>query len=203
MNVFDSFKLLKNDMIDKGWVIDAFPFNYKDCDYIVLAKLYQEGEKKPQYALMKVEILKSENIDERLTAPVNANGFLIEAKPLREFFNIEYGGNLGDLLSQFNAYFSQFIPTHVNLGKPQNLKEAMIASLSKSDGEAPDRLYCYAVRRNPEDQKRTPFNDNKTRLLRPNLYAEFESDLSISFCYSINIHDEERDAEVIAKFTNR
>src|SRR3990167_1532914 len=117
MNVFDSFKLLKNDMIDKGWVIDAFPFNYKDCDYIVLAKLYQEGEKKPQYALMKVEILKSENIDERLTAPVNANGFLIEAKPLREFFNIEYGGNLGDLLSQFNAYFSQFIPTHVNLGK--------------------------------------------------------------------------------------
>lgn len=45
MSVFESFKLLKVDMIASGWVIEAFPFNYKNRDYIVLAKLYEDGEK--------------------------------------------------------------------------------------------------------------------------------------------------------------
>lgn len=45
MSIFNNFKLLKADMIAKGWVIDAFPFNYKSRDYIVLAKLYENREK--------------------------------------------------------------------------------------------------------------------------------------------------------------
>ncbi|WP_258526204.1 DUF6037 family protein [Vibrio tarriae] len=65
MSVFENFKLLKSDMVASGWIIEAFPFNYKNRDYIVLAKLYEDGERKPKYALMKVEILKSENINEQ------------------------------------------------------------------------------------------------------------------------------------------
>ena len=190
-------------MTNIGWVIEAFPFNYKNCDYIVLAKLYQEGEKKPKYALMKVDILKRNNIDERITAPVNTKGFLITPQLLREFFNIDYGENLGDILSQFNECFGKFIPTQVNLGKSQELIDAMISSLSKSDSEDPNKLYCYDVRRNPEGKKRTVFNDNKTRLLRSNLYVTFASDNSISFCYSANTNQEETDAEIITKFTSR
>lgn len=203
MSVFENFRLLKADMIEKGWVIEAFPFNYKRCDYIVLAKLYEYGEKKPKYALMKVEILKSEDIHVRLASPVNANGFLIETKLLREFFNIEYGENLGDLLTQFNEYFSQFIPTQVTLVKPPRIKEAMVISLSKSDSQDPNKRYCYGVRRNPEGEKRTPFNDNKTRLLRSTLYSEFSSDQSISFCYSIDVNDQKSDAVIIENFSNR
>lgn len=75
--------------------------------------------------------------------------------------------------------------------------------MSQSDSQDPNKLYCYAVRRNPIGQKRTPFNDNKTRLLRPSLYTEFEGDSSISFCYSADINDEEGDAEIIEKFTIR
>jgi|TARA_R110002033_G_scaffold87544_3_gene137603 hypothetical protein len=203
MSVFENFKLLKMDMIDKGWVIEAFPFNYKNCDYIVLSKLYQDGEKKDKYALMKVDILESNNIDNRITVPVNTSGFLIKAQLLRKFFNIDYAENLGDILSQFNEYFAYFIPTHVNLGKPQELIDVMIGSLSKSDSEDPNKLYCHNVRRNPEGQKRTPFNDNKTRLLRSTLYETFKSDPSISFCYSTDINHEETDVKIIAKFTNR
>lgn len=203
MSVFENFKFLKADMIEKGWVIEAFPFNYKSCDYIVLAKLYEDGEKKPKYALMKVEILKSDVINVRLASHVNANGFLIEAKLLREFFNIEYGENLGDLLSQFNEYFAQFVPTQVNLVKWPQIKEAMVASLSKSDSQDPNKRYCYGVRRNPEGEKRTSFNDNKTRLLRPTLYSEFSSDQSISFCYSTDVNDQKSDAVIIAVFSNR
>lgn len=203
MSVFENFKLLKADMIAKGWVIEAFPFNYKSRDYIVLAKLYEDGERKPKYALMKVEILKSENINERLVSAVNANGFLVEAKLLRAFFNIEYGENLGDILSQFNEYFAQFIPSQVTLGKPPKIEEAMVRSLSKSDSQDPKKRYCYAVRRNPDGQQRTPFNDNKTRLLRPTLYPEFSGDQSISFCYSIDANDHKSDAVIIQNFSNR
>lgn len=203
MSVFENFKLLKADMIEKGWVIEAFPFNYKETDYIVLTKLYEDGEKKPKYALIKVEILKSDNISERLVSPVNASGFLIEAKLLRQFFNIEYGENLGDLLSQFNEYFSQFIPTQVTLGKSIQIENVMIMSLSKSDSQDPNKRYCHSVRRNPKGKKRTPFNDNKTRLLRPDLYAELSGDQSISFCYSTETSDQKSDAEIIANFGSR
>lgn len=203
MSVFENFKLLKADMIANGWVIDAFPFNYKSRDYIVLAKLYEDGEKKPKYALMKIEILKSENINDRLVTAVNTNGFLIEAKLLREFFNIEYGENLGDILSQFNEYFAQFIPTQVTPGKSPQIEEAMVASLSKSDSQDPKKRYCYSVMRNPDGRKRTPFNDNKTRLLRPSLYPEFSGDQSISFCYSTDSNDHKSDAVIIQNFSNR
>jgi Family of unknown function (DUF6037) len=203
MSVFESFKLLKADMIANGWAIEGFPFNYKDLDYIVLAKLYEKGEIKPKYALLKIEILKSQNINERLISAVNANGFLIEPKLLREFFNIEYGENLGDILSQFNEYFAKFIPTQITLGKPPRIEEAMIASLSKSDSQDPKKRYCYGVRRNQDGRARTPFNDNKTRLLRPTLYQEFSADQSISFCYSIDTNDHKSDAVIIQNFSNR
>ncbi|UJR52954.1 DUF6037 family protein [Dickeya zeae] len=203
MSVFQSFKLLKADMAASGWVIEGFPFNYKNRDYIVLAKLYEDGEKKPKYALMKVEILKSEKINERLVSAVNANGFMIEAKLLRAFFDIEYGENVGDLLSQFNDYFAQFIPTHVTLGKSPHIEEAMVICLSKSDSQDPNKRFCYGVMRNSEGRQRTPFNDNKTRLLRPTLYPEFSSDLSISFCYSTDANDHKSDAVIIQNFSNR
>ncbi len=203
MSVFESFKLLKADMVANDWVIEAFSFNYKNRDYIVLVKLYENGEKKPKYALMKVEILKSEKINERLVSAVNVNGFMSEAKLLRAFFDIEYGENLGDLLSQFNEYFSQFIPTHVTLDKSPHIKEAMVISLSKSDSQDPNKRFCYGVMRNSDGRQRTPFNDNKTRLLRPILYSEFSSDLSISFCYSTDDNDHKSDAVIIQNFSNR
>jgi len=83
------------------------------------------------------------------------------------------------------------------------MKEAMVTSLSRSDSQDPNKRYCYGVRRNPEGEKRTPFNDNKTRLLRATLYSEFSSDQSISFCYSTDVNDQKSDAEIIANFSNR
>lgn len=153
--------------------------------------------------MMKIEILKSENINERLITAVNTNGFLIEAKLLREFFNIEYGKNLGDILSQFNEYFAQFIPTQVISNKSPQIEKAMVASLSKSDSEDPKKCYCYGVMRNPDGRNRTPFNDNKTRLLRPTLYPEFSGDQSISFCYSTDSNAHKSDAVIIQNFSNR
>lgn len=203
MSVFSNFKFLKEDMEKNGWVIEAFPFEYKNHSYIVLAKLYQDHEKKPQYALMKTEFIRQDDSSIKKTIPVNASRFIIGAKELRAFFGIEYANNLGDILKQFNENFAKFIPEQVTLNKPDSLKDSMVRSLSESDSEDPNKLYCFDVRRNGGNGKRTKFNDNKTRLLRPNLYLLFKDEQTVSFFYSSDPNQEETDESILTKFSRR
>jgi Family of unknown function (DUF6037) len=128
---------------------------------------------------------------------------MTDARTLREFFDIDYSPNIGDILHQFNEYFSRFIPTQVNPNKSESLKSSMIYSLSRSDSEDPNKIYCFTIRRNHNNGRRTPFNDNKSRLLRPSLYSKFKEEPTISFCYSINYKDEKSDEEIIKSFSNR
>jgi len=201
--IFENLRLLKKDMEENGWIIEAFRFNYKKANYIVLVILYQEGEKKPRYALLKMEIIKEENLNRSIIFPANSTGFIADTKKLREFFNINYSQNIGEILQQFSKHFSSFIPTEINQNKSEILKTTMIMSLSKSDSEDPNKTYCYTIRRNPNNAKRTLFNDNKTKLLRPNLYLKFKEDPTISFCYSLNRSDEKADEEILSKFSTR
>ncbi|KXS52629.1 MAG: hypothetical protein AWU57_2987 [Marinobacter sp. T13-3] len=203
MAVFDNFRLLREDMENNGWIIEAFPFKYKRCSYIVLAKLYQENEGRPQFALMKAKIMREDDVSVNITIPVNVNGFISGAKELREFFGIEYAPNIGEILQQFNEQFAKFIPTSVELNKPDRLKDVMVSDLSSSDSECPTKLYCFDVRRNSENRNRTPFNDNKTRLLRPSLYSQFCDDETVSFCYSSESEQEESDEKILSKFSRR
>ena len=107
MKVFENFRQLKSDMESNGWVIDAFPFTYKAVNYIVLIKLYDDNDtNRPEFALLEVEFLKKNNVSDNLIAPANTTGFLIKAQDLRKYFGIGWSENLGDILSQFNQYFS-------------------------------------------------------------------------------------------------
>lgn len=202
-HILQNLKLLKEDMEDKGWVIEAFTFNYKNISYIVLVKLYVEHEIKPEYALLKLEFIKANDSNHTLIVSANSNQIMITPQILREFFNINYSPNLRDILQQFYEYFSGFIPTQVNPNKPDNIKKLMVSSLSKSDSENPDKIYCYTVKRNSNNEKRSPFNDNKTQLLRPALYARFKEERTISFCYSLHPQKEKTDEEILLNFGRR
>lgn len=203
MAIFENFRLLKESMQNEGWIIEAFAFQYKTTNYIVLVKLYMENENRPKYALLKTEFIKEGNFEESLTVPVNINGFIIDAKTLRNFFGIEYSENLGNILQQFNKYFSEFIPNEVNITKPDSLIQPILNSLSKSDSEAPEKRYCFNVKRNPKGELRTIYNDNKTKILRPKLYKTFEKEKTISFCYSKDILNEKTDEEILLNFSKR
>lgn len=189
-------------MQKKGWVIEAFPFRYKSNDFIVLVRLYLETENRPEYALLKTEIVKNFDLKNSITYPVNSNGFMnIDVKKFREFFGIEFSKNeLGNILKQFHSHFSKFIPKEFSVSKSEPLKNLIVASLSNSDSEDPTKIYCYTVTRKGN---RTPFNDNKSRLLRPGLYDRFKSDPTISFCYKSEKHDERSDEQILQKFANR
>lgn len=204
--MLENLKLLKEDMIKKGWSIDSFIFCYKNIDYVVLVKLYDSKDKKPQYALLKLEFIKIDDITRTLEIPANSNKLIIEAQKLREYFNIEYSKNLGDILKQFTELLGKFIPTYVNSNKTEIEFQEIDKSLSISDSQDPNRKYCYKVKRNGfrkdgSPARRSIYNDNITRIRRPNLYKKIGGDNTLSFCYSIDPNDEKSDIEIIENWT--
>ena len=181
---------LKADMEKNGWVIDSFKFQYKQDDYIVLVILYAPDEPRPQYALLQLDFLDAKNFKNHLLVPANAQKLMTDAKIIREFFDIKYQENLGEILLQFSTWLGKFIPDRVNTQKSQTEKEAMVYTLSKKDSDDPSRIYCYAVKRNTtakdrltgivRQQRRSPYNDNKTRVLRRTLYNRLGGDYFLS-----------------------
>lgn len=57
------------------------------------------------------------------------------------------------------------IPTKVSEQVSDSERTAMVTSLSKSDAEDPNKIYCNKVRRNPDGGQRSKFNEDKTKLL--------------------------------------
>lgn len=149
-------------------------------------------KKKNRSFQVLLEFLEKDNLTHALKVESNSNGLLIGAQELRNFFGIEYSSNLGDILSQFTNRLNKFVPKTVNERPSKEQMEVMFISLSKSDSEDSNKKYCFGVKMNPKDYSRSSFNDNKTRLLRPDLYEHFKGDNTINFCFSSEIHYKNR-----------
>ncbi|WP_269667549.1 DUF6037 family protein [Bacillus cereus] len=105
-------------------------------------------------------------------------------------------------MQSFYRQRSLYIPTEVNTEKTPDQKVAMVESLSTSDKDDPNKIYCYSVQRNPEKQsggygERSPYNDNKARLLRPALYEKFKNEIHVSFKFSANPKKHEEDDTIL------
>ncbi|KAF1290200.1 DUF6037 family protein [Candidatus Enterococcus leclercqii] len=203
--VFGNLKLLFEDMKDKQWVIDAFDFSYKKKRYVVLVKRIEAGENPPPYSLVKLEFLNEKDFSESLVTYANSVRLLTDIDNVKNFFGVENNPNSGDFETQFYNCLAEFIPDSVSNNKTQIQKKAMVSSLSKSDSEDPNKIYCYAVRRNAVKQdgalgQRSPFNDNKTKILRPVLYDKLLKETNLSFMYSTDPNDLKSDGEIIANW---
>ncbi len=193
---------LKNDMVSKNWTICSFLFRYKSVVYIVLVKRFVGKEKRVnQYALVKLHFMKRADLNDGLEIEANSSKLLIDAKNLRQYFGIEYQDNLGDILKQFAKTFGKAIPTKISNNISNEEKSAMVNSLSISDSEDPNKIYCYKMRRNPNDGKRSAFNSDKTKLLRPILFKKFENEPGVSFCYTDNPLKENDDSTILSNFS--
>lgn len=193
MRPLQNLHSLKADMEKKGWIIDSFKFRFKNIDYIVLVILFGPDDPKEQYALVELDFLNAKNFENHLLVSANAGGLMIGAEELRMFFGIRYKPNLGEILQQFAEELGYHIPETVSESKSKIEKQAIVRTLNKKDNEDTNKLYCYAVKRNPTmlDQvtgvrrqlTRSAYNDNKTRLLRGPLYKKLGKDKTLSFCY--------------------
>ena len=197
-----NLKQLKEDMALKQWTTCSFLFRYKNIDYIVLVKRFVGTEQRiSEYALVKLHFMDAQDLARDHEIEANSLKLLInDITEFRLYFRIEYSQNLGDIIRQFTENLSQCIPWRMRGNLTNIERQAIIRSLSISDSEDPDKIYCKNIRRNPDGQHRSDFNSDKTRLLRPFLFENFINDLSISFCYSTNSNDEKTDAEILYNF---
>lgn len=200
--LLENLRQLKEDMRNKGWTICSFLFKYKKIEYIVLVKRFVGTEKRiDKYALVKLHFMKANNLSDELQVEANVKKLIVDPKKLREYFEIEYRENLGNILQQFTENLGRVIPTKMSENSSKMEKSAMVRSLSKSDSEDPNKIYCNKVRRNRDGGQRSEFNSDKTRLLRPMLFREFCNDKSISFCYYADKEMENDDATIIRNFS--
>lgn len=200
--MLEKLKSLKEDMKNNGWTICSFIFKYKNKNYIVLVKRFVGSVKRiSEYALVKLEFMKENDLTNLLEVEANSNGLLIDAKTLREYFGIEYSNNLGDIINQFSNKLGDSIPKNIKMNISDIEKQVMVRSLSISDSEDPEKIYCTMVRRNPEGKKRSEFNSDKTKLLRSELFKYFKDDESISFCYSKEPEKENNDVTIFKNFS--
>ena len=213
MRLLGKLRPLKTDMEEKGWVIESFRFKFKGTNYIVLVILYEQGEPRPQYALVQLDFLHPKNFNHHLLVPANTFRLLADAMDIRIFFRIQYSKNLGDVIQQLTSEIGDCIPEKVNTSRSKEERKAMIYRLSEKDSEDSEKVFCYAVKRNPvildkstgqrKQAKRTDYNDNKTRLLRGSLYRKLGKDDTISFCYSDDPEMDYPDEVIIANWLQK
>lgn len=200
-------------MREKGWIIDSFRFPFNDMNYIVLVILYLPGEEKDQYALVKLDFLYPENFNHHLLVPANSLHLIEDDFVLRKFFDLPEANHPGNAVQTLTKHLGYSTPTKVNISKPPVEKKAIIHKLSDGNSEDAEKLYCFAVKRNPvlidketgklRQLKRSAYNDRKTRILRSSLYQKLGKDDTISFCYSDDPEMDYPDEVIIANWLKK
>lgn len=178
---------LLNNLRETHWHITAFPFTYKNRNYIVL---FEDLANLPLVAngyLVLLSFIDRADGNRILRVKANQYSFQLNAKEFREFFGIAYAPNLGDIFKQFYNCFNNFIPETRILTFDDQTQRAMVNKLSRNDNENISNICCYDARHNGVcngiQHHRTPFNSDKTKLLRENLFNMLGGDDTISFFY--------------------
>ena len=203
---FKNLPKLLSSMEKKQWIIDSFLFTYKEEDYIVILKLYSDAERKPsKYAQVKLEFIRANNINESIKAYANLSEVRFNSvDEFSIFFNINSDDANRDLFVDFSEIFSGFIPD-----EKYEEKQGLIQRLqgSRCEGNNPNAVYCYDVRRNGETDgrknTRSKANSNKAYTLRRSLYEKYKEDTNLSFFFSDKIEEERTDEEIIKQVAAR
>lgn len=197
--------LLLNDLRNNHWHITAFLFTYNHRQYIVLFEDIENLRIVPNGFLVFLTFLDRADANRTLTTRANAYTFEIDARSFREYFGIEYANNLGDIFQQFYEIFNRAVPQGIVQEYDDELTRAMVARLSRNDGDGINNLCCYDVIHHSmvdgRQRHRSPFNSDKTKLLRPNLFNLLGHDDTVSFCY--RDHDPLSDEEICARVAAR
>lgn len=102
---------------------------------------------------------------------------------------------------------NQNIPSEFHSEVNQTIKKA-IDYLIINDPRDPNTKYCTGVmingitKKTGKQRHRSPFNDEKTKQLRPELYSVLKNDKKISFVYSTKKEEERTDRQILDRFGN-
>ena len=205
---FYNLRDLLNDMKSKNRTIEAFPFNYNQVQYAVILTRYKPNEPRPKHAQAKLEFF---NLNSGNSIFAYADFYEVHFGNATDFINffkinVQVGtATIREIFQSFSNVFADFIPTHTKKGLDIIYKKIVATRLEPN---SPNTIYCYDVRRNGKDKAGNPNhrsveNNEKAKILRPELYEKFKADSNYSFFFSDNPSDEKTDAEIIREVTNR
>lgn len=208
-NFINNIDALLYDLKARGYHMTAFKFNYKGFAYIVLFEDNGNIERrKNRYASVALTFIDAANIDRRLFVEANrAKMLFVDVREFREFFNIDYSDNLGDIFRQFFDRFLLFVPPTA----PDRLDTQMDIEINRTlagrGGHNPNAIYCYDARRlgkkNGKQMNRSIFISNLTDRCKPRLFEYFRDEPTVTFYYSENPDNELDDIDIINRFIAR
>jgi hypothetical protein len=206
----ENLKIIRDELKKRNWAVDVFLFQYKKQEYIVLVKVYSEREKKDsKYAIVKLEFIKKRGRNENFCTYADLYKIHIsDMKSFRKFFGIEYKENLGDVIQQFTQQFSTFIPNQLIVDKEIDLKSSITEYLNKTDMDSSKGIYCIGVKRNGTKKdgtsgQRSPENNQKAAIFRPELFEKLKDDTTISFCFSEDPSRQKTDEDILLRWKEK
>lgn len=103
---FKNLPFLLNDMERKKWIIDSFPFRYKEKKYIVILTKYKQNERKPSiYAKAKIEFIRVDNINNLIKAYIDFyNVHFSSSQEFCNFFSVVKGNANRNLFEDFSVF---------------------------------------------------------------------------------------------------
>ena len=204
---FQNLPKLLQDMDQSGWTITAFAFHYKHTEYAVILKLYGEDDRRPsEHAKASLEFCRRHDLTASIFAYLDYYEVrFFSTEDFCRFFDVQPSGELRDMFLDFSEIFANSIPPYRPTDPPKAVRDKMI---SRCEGDDPNAIYCYDVRRNGlsplgVQKHRRASNGTKAALAVPWLWDKLRADDTISFCFTANIDQQRTEAEIFEAFLER
>lgn len=200
-------KMLRDSLRENGWHITAFPFYYNHFQYTVLFEDSKALGYNDQYVIAILTFIDDEDENRRLTVEANMQGFDgVPSHEIMDYFRIQNYPSAKGFFPGFYSTFNEAMPDTYQAPQNRRIRDLCVVQLAERDN-APDPLafLCFDARRNPvvegKQRHRSPFNTDKTKLLRKELFDLLGKDDTISFFYSRD--KKASDAEILRRFRER
>ena len=201
MILMKNVKILRDSLVENNWHITAFPFSFNDVKCTVLFEVLSNFDPKNKN-IVHLTFIDLEDTRRTLEADANSARIDIDISEIHHYFHINSKVRYKDFILSFYKNFNRFIP--LQFKKPDNESlHFVVDRLNKRDKA--EGYLCYSVKRNSVSKngvqgRRSIYNDNKARLLRPELYKLFYKDDTISFVFGDR---EANDADILKRFSEK
>lgn len=207
MPIINNIGALKQNLRENGWHMTAFEFQYKRIEYDVLFEDLDNLKKKERKASVRLTFIDTFQPNRIYSVEANQYQMFFTPKEFREYFGIKYSPNLGDVFKQFYDRFIDFVPAAANEHLNDRQNNEIDRALAQNGTRDPNAIYCYDARRlgkrDGNQMHRSIFISNLTKRKKPNLYAHFERETTITFFFSPDPTKELSTIEIINNFAKR
>ena len=208
---WSNLKSLLLDMQTRNWNVTGCSFNWNKHEYVAILSRAHEDISLHEGATSKITFYKDGNLEESFVC-FSTEHWLHISEPVRfyHFFGLQGNQNVPfkDVLISFIKHFDSFVPSSYPQRVSSDINRTILSYVSTNDSSDPNKLYCFSAGHSRrkitgEPGKRSSFNSDKTRRLRPTLFEKLGKYEEISFRYSIDPLKEKEDWEIIRNLEKR